>query len=158
MSNDAPCRLPQKPLAWMSALKLSVQLAEDGVISSPLSDNNEGSIYRDVMTHLLQQICLYSLWRMKVKSPCQQIMAWSILYEFPHTQWLRILANCQPYLRQSASLYSCLFKWKPCSWSGRAVKAIINILLVSRPLVQQKLMRAGYYYSWLPNLTTWLLY
>jgi len=43
MSNNALCRMPQKPLAGMSALPLSLKLAKDSAITSPLRGSNEGS-------------------------------------------------------------------------------------------------------------------
>ena len=121
----------------MSALALSLQLAENGVISSPLSGNNEGSTETSWHT-CCSQFAIKShnsLCWMKVKPPCRQIMAWYMLNEFPHTQWLGILVNCQPYLRKSASLNSCLLKWKPCSWSGRAVSQSKEHLAVVNSMV-----------------------
>jgi len=78
MSNIAPQHLPQKPLAWLSAHALSLQLAEGGVISS----HREAMMKAQQRHHntlaaanLLLDISRNSFWQIKVKPLRQQIMA-----------------------------------------------------------------------------------
>ena len=80
--------LPQKPLACISALALSLQLVKDGVIDSPVSGIKGGSIATSLHTSCSHPAVRSrnSLWRIKVKPPCQQIIALSALKEVPQTQ------------------------------------------------------------------------
>ena len=118
------CRLPQKPLARtvVSALASSLRLADAGTRALPVSGCKGDSSATSWHTswNQLAVKSLSSLWWMKVNPPWQQIIAWLALNEAPHTQWLRTLDNSHPYLNHNASWNSCLFKWKPCSWIGRA--------------------------------------
>jgi len=77
-NSDIKQCLPQKPLAWMSALVLQEQLDEDGVISSLLSGSNGGgSTVTPWHTSCIHSAVKFhsSLRWTKVEPPCQQIMA-----------------------------------------------------------------------------------
>ena len=68
---NAPCRLPQNPLAWISALASSLRLADAGTMASPVSGCKGGSTATSWHTSWSQLAVksLSSLWRMKVKPP-----------------------------------------------------------------------------------------
>ena len=64
---------------------------------------------------------LSSLCLIKVNPPWWLIIQWLMLWLVPHTQWLGTFCNFQLYRKHTASRNSCSFRWKPCSWIGRAV-------------------------------------
>ena len=95
ISKNAPCRLPQRPLAWISALASSLRLADAGTRASPVSGCKGGSTTKSRHTSWSQLAVkfLSSLWWMKVNPPWWQIIAWSTLNEASQTQctWLGTL-------------------------------------------------------------------
>ena len=72
---NAPCLLPQKSLAWISALASSLRLADAGTRDSSVSGCKGGSTIRSWHTSWSQLAVkfLSSLWQMKVKPPWRQI-------------------------------------------------------------------------------------
>ena len=121
-------------LAWMSALVKLQQLAEEGVINSPSSGSNGGSTATSWQTSCSQAAVKSRnlLWQIKVNPPWRKIIAWSTLIVVPQTQWLGALVNCHLYLKHSASINSCLFKWNSFSCNVRAVsKSEENFTLIN---------------------------
>ena len=64
---------------------------------------------------------LMRLWRIEGKAPFEQLRAWLTLNTSPQRQCDGSRDGLQPYLRQRASLKSCLWRVKPCSATGIVV-------------------------------------
>ena len=117
---NTPCHLPQKPLACISALASSHLLAVAGETTLEDSGCSGGSMRTSWQTSRCQLAVrsLSSLCLIKVNPPWRQIIQCLVLLLVSHTQWF---CNCQLYRKHNASRNSCLFRWKPFSWIGRAV-------------------------------------
>ena len=125
ISKNAPCHLPQKPLAWISALAPSLQLADAVIRASPVSGCKGGSTTTSWHTSWSQLAVkfLSSLWRMKVKPPWRQIIAWSALNEAPQTQWLGLIPTHTSIVKHLKFLFIVYSNKNPApEWEEQSAK------------------------------------
>ena len=108
------------PLDEMSGAARSVEVPSTVSLSSGKS---RGSITTSLQTSrcISALRSLRALCRMATYPPLAHINVWSTELTVPHQNVFGVLGIFHPYLRQIASLNSCLFKQKPWLFSGKAV-------------------------------------
>ena len=122
---NVPCCLPQKPLAWISALASSLRLAGAGTRALLVSGCKGGSTTTSWHTSWSQLAVkfLSSLWRMKVKPPWRQIITWSALNEAPQTQWLGLIPTHTSIVKHLKFLFIVYSNKNPApEWEEQSAK------------------------------------